>query len=114
MLNEILKDEKLGNIMNAHEEYEAEQNTAKLMVMQYHLYKHTLYEKLDSSNDMNVLVWGFNTYAQKFLDACLQAGQIPNRKLNVSVIAQSTRNQNTSNSGRSFHTSSTLTVSATR
>ena len=55
--------------------------------MLYHLYNHTLYERLGNSDTINILLSGFDdTYGQKFLDACLQVGQMPNKKLNVNVI----------------------------
>lgn len=58
------------------------------LAIQYHLYEHPLYQC--SSNDeemLNVLVIGFGNYGQKFLDACLQNGQMRNKKLHVTVVS---------------------------
>lgn len=58
------------------------------LAIQYHLYEHPLYQC--SSNDeetINVLVIGFGNYGQKFLDACLQNGQIRNKRLCVTVVS---------------------------
>ena len=54
--------------------------------MQYHLHVHPLYENLGSSHTISVLIHGFDVYGQKFLDACLQAGQIPGYTLSVTVV----------------------------
>lgn len=58
------------------------------LAIQYHLYEHPLYQC--SSNDeemLNVLVIGFGNYGQKFLDACIQNGQIRNKNLHVTVVS---------------------------
>jgi hypothetical protein len=56
--------------------------------IQYHLYEHPLYQCVPKSEDtINVLVIGFGNYGQKFLDACLQNGQIRNKKLCVTVLS---------------------------
>lgn len=56
--------------------------------IQYHLYEYPLY-RFSPVNDekLNVLVLGFGNYGQKFLDACIQNGQIINKKLNVIVVS---------------------------
>ena len=61
--------------------------------IQYHLYRHPLYEAIpkedwESRRDINVLVIGFGKYGQKFLDSCLQAGQIIGKTLNVTVVSR--------------------------
>lgn len=58
------------------------------LAIQYHLYEHPLY--LASSvedSTIDILVIGFGNYGQKFLDASLQAGQIHDKVLNVTVLA---------------------------
>ena len=56
------------------------------LAIQYHLYEYPLYQCLSKEDpSINVLVIGFGNYGQKFLDACLQAGQIRKKKLNVTV-----------------------------
>ena len=58
------------------------------LAIQYHLYEHPLYQcSSDEEEAINVLVIGFGNYGQKFLDACLQNGQIRNKKLYVTVVS---------------------------
>lgn len=65
-------------------------NTEKnsVLVIQYHLYAHPLYQCVQSTEEtINVLVIGFGNYGQKFLDVCLQSGQIRNKRLCVTVVS---------------------------
>ena len=58
------------------------------LAIQYHLYEHPLYACCSHAEDaLNVLIIGFREYGQRFLDACLQNGQMRNKKLNVIVIS---------------------------
>lgn len=58
------------------------------LAFMYHLYKHPLFEFLsDDSDTLDVLIVGFGNYGQKFLDCCLQVGQILGKKLNVRVLS---------------------------
>jgi len=58
------------------------------LAIQYHLYEHPLYQCSSNEEDaINVLVIGFGNYGQKFLDACLQNGQVRNKKLQVTVVS---------------------------
>ncbi len=57
------------------------------LAIQHHLYAHPLYQCSKESDDINVLVIGFGNYGQKFLDACLQNGQILNKQLCVTVVS---------------------------
>lgn len=58
------------------------------LAIQYHLYEHPLYQcSSDTEEAINVLIIGFGNYGQKFLDACLQNGQIRNKKLHVTVVS---------------------------
>lgn len=58
------------------------------VVIQKLLYKHPLYETInDQSKDINVLVIGSGTYGQKFIDVCLQSGQISGHNLNIIAIS---------------------------
>jgi len=53
----------------------------------YHLYKEPLYKALESGeNVLKVLVAGFDIYSQKFLDACVQTGQMAGVSLDINVI----------------------------
>lgn len=59
-----------------------------LLAIQYHLYEYPLYQHLsEDDSSVNVLVIGFGNYGQKFLDACLQAGQLRNKSLNITVVS---------------------------
>ena len=83
-LNDVLK--MLGTIEEAHELYQKDERNI-MMTMLFHLYSHTLFERMQpDDNVMRVLIIGFNSYGQNFLDACLQAGQIPGKNLRVSVV----------------------------
>ena len=54
----------------------------------YHLYKNPLFEHLEKeSESIDVLIIGFGNYGQKFLDSCLQVGQVYGKKLNVNVVS---------------------------
>ena len=54
----------------------------------YHLYQKPLFEYVDEkSESIDVLIVGFGNYGQRFLDSCLQAGQVYGKKLNVNVIS---------------------------
>ncbi|MCD8148082.1 MAG: hypothetical protein LUE92_00645 [Clostridiales bacterium] len=58
------------------------------LTIQYHLYEFPLYTYCAEGEDtINVLVIGFGNYGQKFLDACLQSGQIRGKRLNVTVVS---------------------------
>ncbi len=70
----------------------AEKNST--LTIKYHLYEHPLYTACSpEEKDLNVLVVGFGNYGQKFLDACLQAGQIRGKTLNVTVISNEATDQ---------------------
>ncbi|MCD8091070.1 MAG: hypothetical protein LUD81_10730 [Clostridiales bacterium] len=56
--------------------------------MQYHLYEYPLYQCVkDNADKINVLLFGFGNYGQKFSDSCLQAGQIPGKILNITIVS---------------------------
>lgn len=58
------------------------------LAIQYLLYKNPLYKYASNEEkNINVLVIGFGNYGQKFLDICLQAGQIQDKTLNVTVLS---------------------------
>ena len=67
-------------------EVEREKNV--LTAIQYHLYEYPLYKKLPASEkNLNVLVLGFGNYGQKFLDVCLQLGQMVDINFSATVIS---------------------------
>ena len=58
------------------------------IVIQKMLYDHPLYEALEpGQTDINVLVIGSGTYGQKFIDLCLQAGQMKGYKLQITAVS---------------------------
>lgn len=62
----------------------------------YHLYKRPLYQCLPAGEDtIRVLVIGFGNYGQKFLDACLQAGQNTAKNLQITVVSNDEEEQKT-------------------
>ena len=59
-----------------------------LLDIQCHLFRHPLYECLEKDEKaLNVLAVGLGGYGQHFLDVCLQAGQMRNVDLNVTVVS---------------------------
>lgn len=64
------------------------------LAIKYHLYEHPLYRCVpNGETSLNVLVIGCGSYGQKFLDACLQAGQILGKELNVTVLSDNVDNK---------------------
>lgn len=58
-------------------------------LINYHLYKNPLYKYVRENNSsLNVMIVGFGNYGQKILDACLQLGQMPLKKLRVTVLTE--------------------------
>lgn len=58
------------------------------VVIQKMLYDHPLYEVLEpGQTDINVLVIGSGTYGQKFIDLCLQAGQMKGYDLQITAVS---------------------------
>lgn len=58
------------------------------VVIQKLLYEHPLYETVnDQAKDINVLVIGSGTYGQKFIDVCLQSGQMSGINLNIVAVS---------------------------
>ena len=59
------------------------------LAIKYHLFDTPLYEtEEEKEKELNVLMLGLGGYGQKFLDICLQAGQMRNKKLNVTVVSK--------------------------
>ena len=57
------------------------------LAIQYHLYNYPLYSCMPKNAPvLNVLLAGFGSVGQKFLDACLQVGLLPGKKLSVTVL----------------------------
>ena len=67
---------------------DANKEKNSFLAIQYHLYEHPLYQCSPYNEEaINVLLAGFGNYGQKFLDACLQNGQIRAKKLRVTVVS---------------------------
>ena len=62
--------------------------TDPVIVMQRLLYAHPLYGALgDDETELRALVIGSGTYGQRFIDLCLQAGQLQGLKLSVDALS---------------------------
>lgn len=58
------------------------------IVIQKMLYEHPLYAALQpGQKQINVLVIGSGTYGQKFIDQCLQAGQMKGYSLHITAVS---------------------------
>ena len=75
-------------IVILEKELDKKRGSGTYLNMLYHLYQKPLFEyAADDSASIDVLIVGFGNYGQKFLDCCLQVGQVYGRKLNVDVIS---------------------------
>lgn len=54
--------------------------------LQYQLYKNPLYKWQTECNEINILLIGFDSTAQKYLDLCLEVCQRPFGKVNADII----------------------------
>ncbi len=58
------------------------------MVLINHLYEVPFYRSLDKSmEDINILVVGLGNYGQKFIDICLQAGQMIGKRIRITAVS---------------------------
>lgn len=58
-------------------------------VMQGLLYHNPLYHWVaEDEKNLNVMVIGYDVYAEKFIDLCLQAGQMKDHNLYITVVSQ--------------------------
>lgn len=81
------------NLESASEKLDKKPVKAEILFLN-HLYKHPLYECMDkNSNELNVLLAGFGNHSQRFLDCCLQLGQMYNKKLRVTVATRDAQNE---------------------
>lgn len=66
----------------------AEKRVDARLSFMYHLYKCPLFSvQRGNGKEIDVLILGFGTYGQKFLDCCLQLGQVVGSPLNVKVVS---------------------------
>ena len=60
-----------------------------LTIFQYHLYQNPLYEFVGADDrEINVALLGFGKFSPKFLDCCLQFGQVLSKKLSVKIFSE--------------------------
>lgn len=89
---EISKSNRMGEkwvLSQAEKKLDANKEKNSSLVMLYHLFEHPLYRCVGEEEDtLNIVVNGLGLYGQKFLDLCLQMGQIPSLDLNVIVIVE--------------------------
>ncbi len=65
--------------------------TDPTIVIQKLLYEHPLYDAVcDGEKDLNILVIGSGTYGQRFIDICMQSGQMSETRLNITAISDET------------------------
>lgn len=81
--------QRLTKMLWTPTEKDGEGVTEPTIVIQKLLYEHPLYESVDANADqIHVLVLGSSIYAQKFMDICLQAGQISGTELNITAVSE--------------------------
>lgn len=74
---------------------EASKNKDSRLAIQYHLFQKPLYECLErGESSLNVLIIGLGKYGQNFLDICLQAGQMIDVSLNVTIVSDKADDKN--------------------
>lgn len=65
------------------------QDKNSTLALQYHLYTHPLYADVPHEKEtISLLLVGFGTYSQKFLDIALQTSQVTGKTLHVTIVAQ--------------------------
>ena len=91
--SDVAKRMKAGQrwvLADAEKKFDKTADKNSTVTIKYHLYEHPLYTRAKSNaTNLNILVFGFGNYGQKFLDACLQAGQMRGKTLNVTVVSDS-------------------------
>ncbi len=89
---EIAKKNTSGQtwmLKDVEESLDINREKNSFLAIQYHLYEHPLYQcSPEDGAPLNVLIIGLGNYGQKFLDACLQNGQMRNRRLDITVISR--------------------------
>lgn len=92
MPSAIAKKSRMGEkwiLTDVEKSSEKSKNRNSALAIQYLLYEKPLYTSLPrGASRLPVLVLGFGNYGQKFLDTCLQAGQIQGIHLEVTVLSE--------------------------
>ena len=69
------------------QELDPDRQKNSTLAIQYHLYEHPLYQYCKQREAaINILIVGFDNCGQRFLDACLQAGQGCGHALHATVL----------------------------
>lgn len=80
--------DRLDTMLKASVKKSPEGLSEPTIVIQKLLYEHPLYETIkEKAEDINVLVIGAGTYSQKFIDICLQSGQMSGVNLNIVAVS---------------------------
>lgn len=93
----LLPEVVSGNLSDAYKKLElvdvegrGESNST--VIIQNLLFEHPLIPSAESiseqTSELNILVVGAGTYAQKFIDISLQAGQIPGYEINITAVTK--------------------------
>ena len=83
-----LSADAMAAIAPAHpNEQPLEPAMSELLLIQKHLYDHPLYEALGDEKDLKVLIVAAGAHWPCFLDLCLQAGQMKDIRLHVTVLS---------------------------
>ena len=87
---EVTKRSKAGErwvLSKADSMLDSNTDKNSFLAIQYHLYEHPLYVHLTPDRKtLRICIIGFDNYAQKFLDACLQTGQMRSASLEIMII----------------------------
>lgn len=96
--SDIARQRKSGEkwiLADAEKSLDVNKEKNSMLAIRYHLYEHPLYECIPpAENAINVLLVGLGNYGQKFLDVCLQAGQIRGKQLNITVLSDDETDKN--------------------
>lgn len=78
----VLSDAADLNLLDRH------QDANSTLALQYHLFTEPLYADSPADREtLDILVIGCGKYGQRFLDLALQIGQMPGKRLNITVIS---------------------------
>lgn len=92
--SELLPGEKLVLVSDVEKSLDRNREKNSLLAFQYLLYRFPLYRWSPAGEpQVRVLVVGFGGYGQKFLDVCLQAGQMQDKRLEVTVVSADATDQ---------------------
>ena len=77
-------------LKDAEKSFEKEKEKNISAAIQYHLFEQPLYKKMSANEkSLHILIFGFGNYGQKFLDVCLQAGQMVDINFSATIVSAS-------------------------